>query len=214
MCKGYYMVLWHLWCQMMRPSLICCKLNQNLINIIYNVLDMISRKWIYYSNVKNYNYERWVRTLLTMMRKRTGIKRSKKVPHTVLEHHAVWDQDLDPLIKVHYLQNGICCDKLFNPIAAFKAKPNQHQKDFNAMASFLSQNINKIWLLNNFHIESFSQQWQSKYWKIDILRFKISFSIKGLKNMYLCHMSKSMIKKGFNYNIELETKLLLARAMS
>ena len=48
-------------------------------------------------------------------------------------------QDLDTGLKVHYLLNGVRCDKLFMAIATVKSQPGKYEKDFDAVVTFLIQ---------------------------------------------------------------------------
>ena len=52
-------------------------------------------------------------------------------------------QGLNPVMKVHYVLNGIRCNKLFTVVASTKAHTDNYEKNFNAVVTFLTQYIDK-----------------------------------------------------------------------
>ena len=52
-------------------------------------------------------------------------------------------QGLDQGLKVQYLLNGIRCDKCSTTVTTVRVNPDKHEKDFDAVVTFLSQYINK-----------------------------------------------------------------------
>ena len=52
-------------------------------------------------------------------------------------------QGLDPGLEVLYLLNGIRCDKLSIAVGSERMHPDKYEKDFDAVAAFLTQHIHK-----------------------------------------------------------------------
>ena len=48
-------------------------------------------------------------------------------------------QGLDPGSKVHYLLNGIRCNKLSTAVTVVRLYPDKYQKDFDTVVAFLTQ---------------------------------------------------------------------------
>ena len=71
-------------------------------------------------------------------------------------------QDLDPRLKVLYLSNGIRCDKLSTTVAAIRAHPDKYKKDFDIVAAFLPQYIDKRAPTPSVNITSVCQTRHSK----------------------------------------------------
>ena len=64
--------------------------------------------------------------------------------HIVLGNFMEYEyQGLDPRLKVHYLLNGIRCDKLSKAVDAVRAHLDKYEKDFHVLVVFLTQYINK-----------------------------------------------------------------------
>ena len=71
-------------------------------------------------------------------------------------------QDLDSRSKVHYLLNGIRCDKLSTAVAAVRTHPDKYEKDFDAIVTFVTQYIDKRAPTQSVNVATISQSRPAK----------------------------------------------------
>ena len=113
--------------------------------------------------------ERW--------RHRTGKNKCPGISSTILSLGTwkAWYQELNPRSKVCYLLNGSRCDKLST--AAATENPDKYEKDFDAVAAFLTQYINKQKPTQSVNVVTITQNRPAKRQKIitscDIFKEKI-----------------------------------------
>ena len=90
-------------------------------------------------------------------------------------------QGLDPGSKVQYLLNGIRCNKLSTAVATVRAHPDKYEKDFDAIATFFTQYIDKRAPTLSVEVASISQTRPAKQQKTDAAHgtFKEKIELKN-----------------------------------